>query len=108
MSVPRGELVFGEPWEAKAFAMTHLLHERGFFTWTEWTEALAARIAEQEAAGNSVSFYQQWLEALTCILENKGITSAAEVARWHTAWNRAFHRTSHGTPIEVRAEDFRN
>ena len=33
--------VFREPWEAEAFAMTLALHERGLFTWGEWTAVLA-------------------------------------------------------------------
>ncbi len=39
------EPVFREPWEAQAFAMTVLLHERGLFTWGEWAQALGAQIA---------------------------------------------------------------
>jgi hypothetical protein len=37
--------VFREPWEAQAFAMTVLLHQRGLFTWGEWAQALGAQIA---------------------------------------------------------------
>lgn len=40
-----GEPVFREPWEAQAFAMTVLLHQRGLFTWGEWAQALGAQIA---------------------------------------------------------------
>jgi Nitrile hydratase beta subunit len=39
------EPVFREPWEAQAFAMAVLLHQRGLFTWKEWAQALAAQIA---------------------------------------------------------------
>jgi hypothetical protein len=39
------EPVFREPWEAQAFAMTVLLHQRGLFTWAEWAQALGAEIA---------------------------------------------------------------
>jgi hypothetical protein len=28
------------------------------------------------------------------------------LARYHDAWDRAADRTPHGTPIELRAEDF--
>ena len=41
--------VFRAPWEAQAFAMTLSLHERGEFTWSEWTQALSEAIAD--AAG---------------------------------------------------------
>ena len=36
--------VFGEPWEAQAFAITLALHQRGLFTWTEWSARLAAPV----------------------------------------------------------------
>jgi len=41
-----GGPVFAAPWEAQAFAMTLALHEQGAFSWKEWTETLAAVIAE--------------------------------------------------------------
>jgi hypothetical protein len=36
--------VFREPWEAQAFAMALVLHERGVFTWKEWAATLGAEI----------------------------------------------------------------
>ena len=38
------EVVFAEPWEARAFAITVSLHERGLYSWAEWADALATRI----------------------------------------------------------------
>ena len=50
--------VFREPWEAQAFAMTVLLHQRGVFTWVEWAEALAKQIALAQTQGDARSpFY---------------------------------------------------
>ena len=42
-SIPRDAdgPVFREPWEAQAFAMALVLHERGLFTWSEWAATLA-------------------------------------------------------------------
>ena len=37
--------VFEEPWQAHAFAMTVSLHERGVFTWSEWSHALSQEIS---------------------------------------------------------------
>ena len=42
--------VFAEPWEAQAFALAVRLHERGCFTWREWTDALAAEIGAARPA----------------------------------------------------------
>jgi nitrile hydratase accessory protein len=65
--------VFSEPWEARAFAMTLALHERGIFTWSQWAEALSRQIAEARAAGHADlgdTYYQHWLRALESLVEN--------------------------------------
>lgn len=62
-----GSPVFKEPWEAKAFAMTLALHDRGLFTWTQWADALSRQIAAARAAGDADlgdTYYQHWLLAL--------------------------------------------
>jgi len=46
--------VFVEPWEAQAFALAVRLHERGCFTWREWTDALAAEISLTDRSGATV------------------------------------------------------
>ena len=101
------ERVFQEPWEARAFAIVVSLHERGLYTWGEWADALAARIAAAEAAGDDAgdSYYRCWLAALEDLLVIKGIGAAAEIARWRDAWQHAVNRTPHGRPIELRAND---
>jgi nitrile hydratase subunit beta len=58
---------FNEPWEARTFAMIVALHERGLFTWLEWTDALsrqihAAKIAGQPDLGDT--YYEHCLRAL--------------------------------------------
>ena len=41
------------------------------------------------------------------ILAAKGVASEAMLARYRDAWDRAADRTPHGSPIELRQEDFR-
>jgi len=63
--------VFNEPWEARAFAMTLALHERGVFTWPQWAEALSRQIAQARAAGDADlgdTYYQHWLRALESLV----------------------------------------
>jgi nitrile hydratase accessory protein len=101
--------VFREPWEARAFAMVLMLHERGLFTWPEWAETLAAQIAAAQAAGDADrgdTYYQHWLAALETLVARKGAGSAAELDSTARAWDRAADRTPHGQPIELQAGDF--
>jgi len=101
--------VFAEPWEAQAFALTVSLHERGAFTWPEWTEALAAEIRRAQDAGDpdtGETYYLHWLAALERLVAAKGLTDAATLARYGHAWEHAAERTPHGTPIELGPADF--
>jgi nitrile hydratase accessory protein len=110
-SLPRDEggPVFHEPWQAQAFAMTLALHQRGLFTWPEWAAALAAEIKRAQAAGDpdrGNTYYHHWLAALERLVADKRIADPATLKRYHDAWDRAADRTPHGTPIELRPEDF--
>lgn len=103
-----GEPVFREPWEAQAFAMALRLHEQGVFTWPEWAEVLAGRIADAQAAGDpdtGATYYHHWLAALEQIVDERGAATRDEQARTRAAWRRAADRTPHGQPIELRPED---
>ena len=101
--------VFGEPWQAHAFALAVSLHQRGLFTWPEWTEALARRIARAQAAGDADlgdTYYHHWLAALETMVASKGASTADELDRFRAAWDHAADRTPHGQPIELRPDDF--
>jgi nitrile hydratase accessory protein len=109
--IPRDEggPVFREPWEAQAFALAVALNARGLFTWTEWAAALGEEIKRAQAAGDpdlGNTYYRHWLAALERLVAHKGLTNAAMLARTRDAWDRAADRTPHGSPIELREEDF--
>ena len=101
--------VFREPWEAHAFAMALVLHERGLFTWNEWAAALADEIKRAQAAGDpdtGETYYRHWLAALERIVAEKGVTDPGTLRKYYDAWDHAADRTPHGTPIELKPEDF--
>ena len=109
--IPRDEggPVFREPWEAQAFSMALALHQRGVFTWPEWAAALADEIKRAQAAGDpdtGATYYRHWLATLERLVTEKGVTSEQTLARYRDAWDRAADRTPHGTPIELRPDDF--
>jgi nitrile hydratase accessory protein len=112
-SIPRDAEgpVFREPWEAQAFAMALALHERGLFTWQEWAATLGEEIKRAQAAGDpdtGATYYRHWLNALERLVAAKGVTDSATLARYRDAWDHAAERTAHGTPIELKAEDFKS
>jgi nitrile hydratase accessory protein len=101
--------VFAEPWEAQAFALAVALHERGVFTWPEWAEALASEIERARQAGDpdtGATYYRHWLAALERLVAEKQLADAGTLATYADAWGRAADRTPHGTPIELRPDDF--
>jgi nitrile hydratase accessory protein len=101
--------VFREPWEAQAFAMALALHARGLFTWTEWAEALAGEIKRAQASGDpdaGDTYYRHWLATLEKLVAVKGVATRDTLHRYRDAWDRAADRTPHGSPIELKAEDF--
>ena len=109
--IPRGRegAAFREPWEAQAFAMTVALHERGLFSWAEWTTVLGDEIKRAQAKGDpdtGETYYLHWLAALERIVAKKGVTNSAALARYRDAWDHAADRTPHGMPITLQPEDF--
>jgi nitrile hydratase accessory protein len=101
--------VFREPWEAQAFAMALALHARGLFSWPEWAACLADEIKRAQAAGDpdtGETYYRHWLATLEKLIAAKGVVSSDTLHRYRDAWDHAADRTPHGSPIELRPEDF--
>lgn len=96
--------VFRSPWEAQAFALAVALHERGAFAWPEFADALTAAIRRAQAAGDpdmGATYYRHWLEALTSLVQDKGLARGEQLHALEHAWADAAARTPHGQPIEL-------
>ncbi|MGU7770509.1 nitrile hydratase accessory protein [Burkholderia sp. MR1-5-21] len=96
---------FSAPWQAAAFAMTLALHERGLFTWAEWTVHLSSAIRDAQATGDpdrGDTYYEHWLTALERIVTEKGYVTVDALLQRRDAWDEAARRTPHGVPIELR------
>ena len=94
--------VFTEAWEAQAFAMALMLHERGVFTWVEWAATLSAEIAKAQAAGDpdtGATYYHHWLNALERLVVEKGVATGQVLHETAHAWENAVRATPHGQPI---------
>lgn len=74
-----GDMVFKEPWEARAFALVVTLSRAGYFTWSEWVDCFAVQVTkatDAEAAGlTPKTYYEQWVDAAEALLAEKGLTS---------------------------------
>lgn len=101
-SLPRDENgpVFGEPWQAQAFAMAVTLNAHGHFTWGEWAERLGEELKTQDPGRPTDStYYHAWLSALEALIAEKGLVGSGELASRKQAWDRAARATPHGEPI---------
>jgi nitrile hydratase accessory protein len=91
------ERSFAEPWEAQAFAMAVKLHERGVFSWTEWSECLGVELKAEPQR----PYYECWLAALEKLVSARGVISEDERLDRIDAWDRAARATPHGKPITL-------
>lgn len=98
--------VFAAPWQAQAFALVLALHERGVFSWAEWTAEIAAAIRDAQAAGDpdtGATYYQHWLTALERLLLRQGIAQPLTLTALRQAWRVAAEATPHGQPVALGA-----
>lgn len=102
-----GAPVFGEPWNATAFALTVHLHQRGIFTWPEWAAALSREVARPGHASDGSDYFECWVEALSRLLAEKGVAEAGLVADLQKSWQRAAEATPHGSPILLENDPLR-
>ena len=99
---------FDEPWQAHAFGLTLLLHQRGVFSWPQWATALAAEIRQAQANGavdDGCTYYQHWLQTLEHFVIQEKLGTPAQIHALEHAWEAAAARTPHGEPIRLAASD---
>lgn len=95
---------FAEPWQARAFAIAILASKQGCFSRSEWSEALARElraISDGDAATPERSYFDCWLSALQSLLIGKGAVGQSELNARTRAWENAYRRTPHGTPVSL-------
>ena len=97
--------VFVEPWEAQAFALAVRLSAQGYFTWKEWSAALAGELkaaADRGEPDDGTRYYHHWLAALERLVTAKGLAEPRALLARKEAWADAYRRTPHGKPVELR------
>jgi nitrile hydratase accessory protein len=71
-----GELVFEEPWQARALGMGVVVLERTGASWAEFRTHLVAAIERQPLQADvsaATAYYSAWLEALEGLLAERGL-----------------------------------
>lgn len=71
-----GELVFEEPWQARALGMGVVTLKRTGTSWAEFRRHLVAAIERHHgdpAASPATTYYTAWLEALERLLVERGL-----------------------------------
>ena len=82
------DLMFQEPWQAQAFAITLQLHEAGHFSWTEWAHYLSVHIKTDQnldQTDQQTAYYRCWLAALEHISKDKRLVLDDELSLRRTA-----------------------
>lgn len=96
--------VFAEPWQAQAFALAVQLSRAGYFTWSEWADALATELRTASTAGtpdDGSRYYEHWLATLERLTLAKSLTDRPALEQRVEAWTEAYRSTPHGTPVEL-------
>lgn len=101
-------MVFAEPWQASAFALTVSLSRQGYFSWPEWAQLFGDELRASAARGgpdDGSSYYDCWLAALERMIVRKRLSDPASMAACKDAWEHAYRRTPHGQPVQLEPVD---
>ncbi len=74
------ELVFNNPWEARAFALVVHLYQQGHFSWPEWAEQLSQDIRTSGAGDDDRGYYLLWLSAAEQLVARKALCRDTELS----------------------------
>lgn len=94
------EQVFAEPWQAQAFSLAVNLHQKGLFSWAEWSETIGAKLANQTSAGVE-DYFAAWLDALQTLIVEKQAGNSSEIHQLTEEWREAYRTTPHGKPVTL-------
>jgi nitrile hydratase accessory protein len=106
LPLDKGGPVFAEPWQAQCFALAIRLSELNYFTWKEWTSALASELKAAVDRGefdDGSHYYHHWLAALERLVAEKGLVDPTALFARKEAWADAYRHTPHGKPVELAA-----
>jgi nitrile hydratase accessory protein len=82
-ALPRsnGELIFNEPWEARAFGMAVAMESQGTYQWEDFRSRLIKQISQDGQQDAEPEYYQQWFAALEDLAVSFGFVTEEELDR---------------------------
>ena len=97
LAIPRqnGEPLFQAPWEARAFSMAVVLNEQDVYPWRDFSQRLAAEIADAEARGLGSTYYERWYAALEKLVTSAGLMSQDEIDQRSAEYAAGQHDDHH-------------
>lgn len=90
-----GEVIFEEPWQSRVFGLARILCEQGHYSWDDFRARLIENIERWEskaAAEDAFEYFDCFLEALSQLLDEKGLCLDAD----QNARTEAFAARPHG------------
>jgi nitrile hydratase accessory protein len=97
LAIPRrnGEPVFDAPWEARAFGIAVALHEKGIYSWRDFSQELATAIVEAERHDHDSTYYERWCAALEKLAKASGLVTQDEVDQRMAAYASGMYDDHH-------------
>jgi nitrile hydratase accessory protein len=100
LPLQKNEPVFAAPWEASAFALLVLLHQRKHFAWQDWVAVFAEEIAADKGRTSSIhSYYEIWTRALERMVSACGLVDSDSIDERTEMWRKAYLATPHGQEV---------
>ena len=97
LAIPRqnGEPLFQAPWEARAFSIAVVLNEKHVYPWRDFSQSLAAEIAQADARGTDSTYYERWYAALEKLVTAAGLVSQDEIDQRTAEYAAGLHDDHH-------------
>ena len=99
-----GQNAFDQPWQVSLFALTGILSDAGVFSWQDWSDVLADKLAEsgvRQPPDSNEDYYNAWLAALESLLDTKELAKARDIDQLAGEWRHAYLNTAHGDPVTL-------
>lgn len=94
---------FAEPWHAQVLASAQALIRAGHVSPGDWAKALGTALDAASKRGDADTedtYYRAALDALETVVPVDG----AELSARKSAWEDAYRRTPHGSPVGLERE----